>query len=376
MMENYATIKNSYSKEDWLDKNMDVVDLRSDTVTRPTTEMMEAISKAELGDDVWGDDPTVIQLQETAALLLGKEAALFLPSGTMGNLIAALIHCNRGDELILGDKSHTFRWEAGGVSAVGGIHPYLLANRSDGTISLDDIEVAIRTENVHFPRTRAIFLENTHNNCGGIAIPTSYFSEVRKIADRHGLVIHLDGARLFNAAAALNEPVLAFTQFADSVMVCLSKGLCAPVGSLLAGDMEFINKARRARKLLGGGMRQVGILAAAGIIALEKMTTRLNEDHENARRLADGLKNIPEIEVPGMPIDSQACLTNMVFFKLSEHCYLTSQTLIERLDHDYKIKIGQVSGRQMRLVVHYWVDSRAVDRVLTAFYELFNQAGT
>ena len=180
---------------------MNEIDLRSDTVTHPTPEMMAAISQAELGDDVWGDDPTVIRLQELAAQKLAKPAALFVPSGTMGNLIVALTHCNRGEELILGDKSHTFRWEAGGIAVVGGIHPYTLPNRADGTIALSDIESAIRPENVHFPRSRAIFLENTHNNCGGVAIPSAYFAEVRQLADRHELKFHLDGARLFNAAA-------------------------------------------------------------------------------------------------------------------------------------------------------------------------------
>jgi threonine aldolase len=349
---------------------MSVIDLRSDTVTRPTPEMMQAIAEAELGDDVWGDDPTVICLQELAAQRLGTEAALFVPSGTMGNLIAALAHCNRGDELILGDKSHTFRWEAGGVAVVGGIHPYLLPNRSDGTIALDDIEAAIRTENVHFPRSRAIFLENTHNNCGGVAIPVDYFAEVRKIADRHGLMLHLDGARLFNAVAALDQPVQEFTQYADSVMVCLSKGLCAPVGSLLAGKKDFIYQARKARKLLGGGMRQVGLLAAAGIVALEKMASRLKDDHARARTLAQGLQQIPGLEVPGMEIDPQATLTNMVFFKLGDQIPMSPQELIERLDRDYQIKIGQVAGRQMRLVTHYWIDDLAIERALSAFSEL------
>jgi threonine aldolase len=351
---------------------MTIIDLRSDTVTRPTPEMMEAIAKAELGDDVWGDDPTVIRLQEIAADRLGKEEAIFVPSGTMGNLIAALAHCDRGDELIMGDKSHTFRWEVGGVAAVGGIQPYTLPNNPDGTIALDAIESAIRPDNVHFPRSRAIFLENTHNNCGGVAIPVRYFADVRKLADRTGLMVHLDGARLFNACAALDTPVRDFTQYADSVSVCLSKGLCAPAGSVLAGKKEFIHKAHKARKMLGGGMRQVGILAAAGIVALEKMTGRLNEDHENARKLSTGLKRIGGVEVPGMAMDPHACLTNMVFFKLSDQVPMTPLELIDRLDREYQIKIGLVAGRQLRMVVHYWVDALSIDRVLEAFGEIFS----
>ncbi len=352
---------------------MHTIDLRSDTVTQPTPEMMEAIANAKLGDDVWGDDPTAIRLQELAAEILGKEDALFVPSGTMGNLIAALVHCNRGDELILGDKSHTFRWEAGGIAAVGGIHPYLLPNRPDGTIKLEDIQSAIRPDNVHFPRSQAIFLENTHNNCGGVAIPADYFAEVHNIAVRSGLALHLDGARLFHAVTALKTPVQEFTRYADSVTVCLSKGLCAPAGSVLAGSKEFIKQARRARKLLGGGMRQVGILAAAGIVALEKMTGRLQEDHEHAARLARGLTDIPGLEVPGMVMDPQSVLTNMVFFRLADGIPLTPQKLIERLDLDYGIKIGHVSGRQLRMVTHYWVTADDIERVLQAFHTIMGE---
>jgi threonine aldolase len=350
---------------------MEYIDLRSDTVTHPTPAMMAAIASARLGDDVWGDDPTVNRLQEIAAEKLGKEASLFMPSGTMANLTAALAHCNRGDELILGDKSHTFRWEAGGIAVVGGIHPFQLRNLPDGTIALEDLEAAVRKDNVHFPRSRAIFLENTHNNCGGVAIPTEYFAAVRQLADRHGLVLHLDGARLFNAAVALNCPVHKFTQYADSVSVCLSKALCAPVGSILAGSKEFIYHARRARKMLGGGMRQAGILAAAAIVALEQMVERLQEDHENANQLAAGLGKIPGLQVPGMEIDPKVKLTNMVFFKLMDEVPMDPETLIESLEQKHRIKIGQVAGRQFRMVTHYWITAEDVGRTLEAFQKIF-----
>jgi threonine aldolase len=351
---------------------MEIIDYRSDTVTRPTAVMMDAIAHAELGDDVWGDDPTVNRLQEIAAEKLGKEASLFVPSGTMGNLAAALAHCNRGDELILGDKSHTFRWEAGNVAAVGGIHPCQLRNQPDGTLALDAIEAAVRGDNVHFPRSRAIFLENTHNNCGGIAIPAEYFASVRKVADQHGLVVHLDGARLFNAAVALDCPVKEFTKNTDSVTICLSKGLCAPVGSVLAGTKEFIYHARRARKMLGGGMRQAGILAAAGIVALEQMVDRLKEDHANAENLSHGLSTIPGLEVPGMEIDPDVRLTNMVFFKLGDRVQMSPQALVDTLDHQFQIKIGFVSGRLFRMVTHYWISSDNIERTLVAFRLISN----
>jgi threonine aldolase len=349
-----------------------MIDLRSDTVTRPTLAMMEAIAQAELGDDVWEDDPTVNQLQELAAARLGMETSLFVPSGTMGNLIAALVHCNRGEELIVGDKSHIFCWEGGNVSVVGGIHPYVLKNQLDGTLALDEIESAVRVEDVHLPRTSAIALENTHNNCGGVAIPPDYFANVRQIADRHELAIHLDGARLFNAAVALNVPVHAFTQHVDSVMICLSKGLCAPVGSMLAGSSEFIYKARKIRKMLGGGMRQVGILAAAGIVALEQMVDRLAEDHANAKRLAEGLKEIPGIHCPGMPISPGVVTTNMVYFKLDDEIPVTPKSLVKQMDETYLIKIEPGSYRDFRLVTHHWVTTEDVETTLAAFQSILN----
>ncbi len=341
---------------------MNAIDLRSDTVTWPTLAMRQAMANAEVGDDVWRDDPTVIKLEEMSAERVGMEAALFMPSGTMGNLAAALAHCDRGDELILGDKSHSFRWEAGGISVVGGIHPHLLPNLPDGTLDLEEIKGAIREDDPHFPRSRTIYLENTHNNCGGIAIPPSYFAEVRKIADQNSLLFHLDGARIFNASIALDCPVTEITQYADSVMFCLSKGLCAPVGSMLCGSSDFIYRARRARKMLGGGMRQVGILAAAGIIALEDMVDRLVEDHQTARKLAEGLAEIPSIEV-----DLETVQTNIIFFNLDKQASVEPIELVERLDKEFNVKIGLVSGHEFRVVTHCWITPQDVDTTLQGF---------
>ncbi len=324
--------------------------------------MRQAMANAAVGDDVWGDDPTVQRLQETAADRVGKEAALFVPSGTMANLAAALVHCGRGDELILGDKSHTFRYEAGNIAALGGIHPHTLPNQPDGTLNLSDVTAAVRPDNDHFPRSRAMFLENTHNICGGAAIPASYFAAARKIANQHGLAVHLDGARLFNAAVALDCPPTEITQHVDSVSFCLSKGLCAPVGSLLCGPADLIQEAKRARKALGGGMRQAGVLAAAGIVALEQMVDRLAEDHATAKQLAQGLAQIPGIE-----IDLAQVQTNMVFFQLSESAALQPATLLEKLERDFNVKVGSRGGRQFRAVTHYWTTPQKVDAALRAF---------
>ena len=342
---------------------MDSIDLRSDTVSWPTPAMREAMAHAQVGDDVWGDDPTVKRLQEMAAERTGKQAALFVPSGTMANLVSALAHCGRGDELILGDQSHTFRYEAGGISAVGSIHPHTLRNHPDGTIALEDVEAAIRPAgNPHFPRTAAIFVENTHNICGGAAIPPSYFRALRHLADRHGIAIHLDGARIFNAAIALGCSVTDITQHVDTVSFCLSKGLCAPVGSLVCGPANLIDRANRMRKVLGGGMRQAGIIAAAGIVALDQMADRLADDHRNARRLAEGLAQIRGIE-----IDPASVQTNLVFFGLSADIPIDPQRLIQRLDMEHNVKIGSRGGRRFRVVTHYWITPERVELAIHAF---------
>lgn len=343
---------------------MEFIDLRSDTVTKPTPEMREAIAKAEVGDDVYGDDPTVNRLQELAAAITGKEAALFVASGTMGNLAAVLAHCQRGDEVILGRKNHTFLYEAGGISALGGVHSCQLDNQPDGSLPIADVEAAIRPDDPHDPITRLVCLENTHNRCGGTVQSVEYTKEISDFAHQRGLKVHLDGARLFNAVAALGVSAKDLTGPVDSVTFCLSKGLCAPVGSVLCGDREFIRKAHRLRKMLGGGMRQAGILAAAGIVALEKMTKRLGEDHVRARNLAEGLS-----ENPGVVLDTGSPVTNMIFFDLAPNIKLSADEVAEKLK-GFGILAGPTAERRFRLVLHYWIDDKAVERTVSAFSEI------
>lgn len=340
---------------------MDYIDLRSDTVTQPTPEMREAMAKAEVGDDVYGDDPTVNRLQDMAAEMMGKEAGLFVPSGTMGNLAGILAHCQRGDEVILGRKNHTFLYEAGGISVLGGVHSCQLDNQPDGSLLLSSIEAAIRPDDPHDPITRLICLENTHNRCGGTVQTSEYTRQVADFAHARGLKVHLDGARLFNAAAALGVSAKELAGPADSVTFCLSKGLCAPVGSVLCGSREFIRKAHRLRKMLGGGMRQAGILAAAGIVALEKMTKRLGEDHARAQHLAEGLsKN------RGIILDAGTPATNMVFFDLATSVEISAPEVAEKLKV-YQILVNATGERRFRLVSHYWIDDLAVEKTVSAF---------
>jgi threonine aldolase len=338
---------------------MELIDLRSDTVTKPTPEMRLAMQKAEVGDDVYGEDPTVRRLQELAAEKTGKEAALFVPSGTMGNLAAILAWCGRGDEVILGNKAHTFLFEAGGISALGSVHSCQLINQPDGSLGLDDIEAAIRPDDPHDPITRLICLENTHNRCGGTFQTPAYTRQVGDFAHARGLVVHLDGARIFNAAVAQGVEVSELTGPVDSVTFCLSKGLCAPVGSVLCGSKEFIKQAHRVRKMLGGGMRQAGILAAAGLIALEKMSLRLGEDHARAKKLADGLK-----QVPGLVVKAPA--TNMIFLSVDESIPVSTQEMAVLLK-EHGVLAGVTGHRQFRLVLHYWIDDEAVEKTIAAF---------
>ena len=340
---------------------MQMIDLRSDTVSWPTPAMREAMANAPVGDDVFGDDPTVIQLEAEGAAMMGKEAGLFVASGTMGNLTAALTHCSRGDEMIVGRSNHMVVSEAGSAAAYGGIQPYMLDVASDGTMNLDAIRASVRKLNDHYPTTRLICLENTHGNTSGAPITAEYTAQVGEIAREHGLKLHIDGARIFNAAAALNTPVKALAQPADSVMFCLSKGLCAPVGSLLVGSEDFIRRARRIRKSLGGGMRQVGILAAAGLISLHEMTTRLGEDHANARLLAEGLAAIPYVK-----IDLASVKTNMVFFTLTGDSPLNAPQITERLKSDYNILTYPMGERLFRMVTHYYITRESVEQTLDA----------
>jgi threonine aldolase len=339
---------------------MRVVDMRSDTVTRPTPSMRRAMAEAEVGDDVFGEDPTVNRLEELAAERLGKPAAIFVPSGTMANLVSLLAHCGRGSEVILGDQSHTYFYEQGGMAVLGGIHPRPLPNEPDGTIDPHAIEAAIRPDNVHFPRTRLISLENTHNRCYGSPLSLTYLGAVREIADRYGLKMHLDGARLFNAVVVQGLEAREIAAKADSVSFCFSKALAAPVGSVVCGGRDFIAEARRARKLLGGGMRQAGVLAAACIVALEEMVERLADDHANARRLAEGLA-----EVTGLTTEPQRVTTNMVYVEIGRKD-MTSELLVERLKAK-GVLVLPTSPRRVRAVTHYHVASDDIEQALEAF---------
>jgi threonine aldolase len=319
--------------------------------------MRAAMAAAEVGDDVFGEDPTVNRLEAMFATRVGHDAAVFVPSGTMANLASLLAHCGRGDEVIVGDQSHTYLMEAGGAAVVGGIHPRPLPNQPNGTIDLDAIQEAIRPDNPHYPVTRLICLENTHNRCGGAVLTPEYISKVRALADGHGLFVHLDGARLYNAATALALPIADLARPVHSVSLCLSKGLAAPAGSLIAGSGAFVTTARRARKLLGGGMRQAGVLAAAGIVALETMTERLVEDHAHARALAEGLSGLP-----GVRLDPGTVRTNIVVFEL-DHPRLTPAAFAAELA-DRGVLILPAGGRRLRAVTHYEVSAEAVDRAL------------
>lgn len=343
-----------------------VIDLRSDTVTHPTPAMRQAMAQAEVGDDVYGEDPTVNRLEEMAAERMGKEAGLFVASGTMGNLIAVLVHCQRGEEAIMGHLGHTFLFEAGGVSALGGVFVNTLPNQPDGSIALGDLEKAIRGADIHQPISRLIILENTHNRCGGTVLNAGYTRRVGELARQNGLRLHLDGARVFNAAAALQVPVSQLTEPADSVTFCLSKGLCAPVGSVLCGSKEFIKKARRVRKMLGGGMRQAGVLAAAGIVALEQMTERLVEDHQRARRLAEGLFQIPALQPTFGLLE-----TNMVFVSLKDEAAKSAGQVAEEL-FQRGIRVGITGPKTFRLVLHYWIGDEDVEKTIMAFRDVLS----
>lgn len=343
---------------------MNIVDLRSDTVTQPTPAMREAMAAAEVGDDVMGEDPTVNRLQQMAAERMGKEAGLFVASGTMGNLIAVLTHCGRGDEAIMGTLAHTFLFEAGGISALGGVFPHTVPNQADGTLALEDIQNAFRANDVHQPVSRLLVLENTQNRCGGAPLSAEYTRQAADLIHGRGLKLHIDGARIFNAAAASGTPASVLAGPADSITFCLSKGLCAPVGSVLCGSQDFIAAARRIRKQLGGGMRQAGILAAAGIVALEQMTERLSEDHRRAKQLAEGLSGLS-----GLSLDQRLPPSNMVFATLVPEVPFSAAEVATRLRAD-GIKVGVVGDRRFRMVTHYWIDDDGVTRTVEAFRKM------
>lgn len=338
---------------------MNIIDLRSDTVTHPTQEMRKAMFEAEVGDDVYGEDPTVNRLESIAADRMGKEDALFTTSGTQSNLIAVLTHTVHGDEIILGNSSHIFINEVGGAAALGGVVMHAIQNDRSGRLDLNEIEGTIRRENIHYPKTTLLCIENTHNQCGGTVLDQVYTNKVCELSHAHGIHVHLDGARIFNAATALNVSTRSLTENVDSVSFCLSKGLSAPVGSMLCGSKEFITKARKIRKMLGGGMRQAGIIAAAGIVALETMVERLKEDHINANRLSKGLERIK-----GINSDSDNLPTNIVMFSLETG--LSPSRFMDRLKEE-GIRIGSRGGNLFRAVTHREISSSDIDEVLTRF---------
>lgn len=336
------------------------IDLRSDTVTQPTASMRAAMAEAEVGDDVYREDPTVNRLEEIAAERMGKEAGLLVSSGTMGNLIGVLTSCQRGDEAIMGNLAHTALFEAGGISALGSVYAHTLVNRPDGTLDLDEVRAAIRGTDIHQPISRLLILENTHNRCGGTVLSPDYLQAAGDLMHEKGLAFHIDGARIFNAAAVCGVPASRLAAPADTITFCLSKGLCAPVGSVLCGSRAAIEKARRLRKMLGGGMRQAGILAAAGIVALTEMTERLAEDHARAKRLAVRLAEFAELELTyGLPA------SNLLFVQLKDDYPQDAAAVAGRLA-EKGVRIGVTSPRGFRLALHYWIDDAAVETTLAA----------
>lgn len=344
---------------------METIDLRSDTVTHPTPEMREAMARAEVGDDQSGEDPTVNRLEEMAAEAVGKEAAMYVPSGVMGNLAAMLTHCRRGDEVIMGDQSHIYWYESGGGSALGGLPYRIIPNGRFGELNPVDVSNAIRPERNGFASAGLVCLENTHNRCGGTALSPYQIEAVTAAAHEKGVPVHVDGARIFNAAVYLGVSAPELTRHVDTVQFCLSKGLSAPVGSLLTGSADFIHEARKTRKLLGGAMRQAGVIAAAGIVALQTMVDRLAEDHENARKLATAIS-----ELPGINLDMDTVQTDIVVFELTDKKW--QPDVFVRALAGEGLRISSFGGRKLRMIAHYGIEpeqyTRAADifaRVLT-----------
>lgn len=338
------------------------IDLRSDTVTKPSPAMRRAMADAPVGDDVYGEDPSVNRLEALAADVLGKEAAMYVPSGTMGNLSCILTHCGRGAEYIVGDSNHTYLYEAGGSAVLGGVHPRVIPNREDGTLEPEAIVAAVNLDDEHFARTRLISLENTHNRKGGRVLPLDYTRTVREIADEHGLALHCDGARLWNAAIALGASPATLAESFDSLSVCLSKGLAAPVGSLVVGSRAFVAEARRVRKVLGGGMRQAGIIAAAGIVALTEMIERLADDHENAQRFADGITAL------GYRV-THPVETNLVIFEAPDGSAPEEHVASWR---ERGLLINAIGGDRFRAVTHYGIEPAHVARAVAIMDEELN----
>lgn len=342
-----------------------MIDLRSDTVTRPTPEMREAMANAIVGDDQYGEDPTVHELEALAAKMLGKEDALYVASGTMGNLVALLTHCGRGDEVIMGDECHIFWYESGGAAALGGMPFNLLPNTRMGELDLDRVRASVRATRPGYPRTGAICVENTQNRCGGTVLSLDYLAELHEIGQERGVPVHMDGARIFNAAAAIDVPAEEIARHAETVQFCLSKGLAAPVGSMVVGSAEFIARARASRKILGGAMRQAGVIAAAGVVALRSMVDRLAEDHARANRLAEGLETIS-----GVSVDLETVQTNIVIFQTTPS--------IEQADFVAQMKergvlVSNYGTRGVRMVTHYEIDDAAIDTAVTAAADVMSR---
>jgi threonine aldolase len=344
---------------------MDKIDFRSDTVSWPTPAMRAAMAAAPVGDDVYGEDPTVNELEALAAQKTGKEAGLFVASGTMGNLTAVLAHAGRGDEAILGADCHIFSWEAGSMAALGGVVPRPLPTDRFGRMEADAVAEAVREDDPHVPRSRLVLVENSYGARHGYPLSPAYFADIETVARRHGLAVHMDGARLFNAAVAQNLDASEIARHVDSVTFCLSKGLCAPVGSVLCGSSDFIYQARRIRKALGGGMRQAGILAAAGIVALNEMVERLGDDHAHARMLAEGLSRLP-----GLCVETDMVCTNMVFFDLADDVPLTAADVAVQLRELAGVWVGENGSRGFRAVTHYWIGPAEVQLFLDAMKDI------
>jgi threonine aldolase len=353
------------------------IDLRSDTVTLPSPAMRQAMATAEVGDDVFGEDPTVNRLEELSARMMGMEAALFVTSGTMGNLGSLLAHCQRGQDVILGDESHIYNYENGSASALGGLVLHPVRTNPDGTLPLDTLEAAIHLpahhyHYYHWAPPGVICLENTHNRCGGAILSPEYFAEVAAIARRHGLPIHLDGARLFNAVVATGRPATDWTKHVSSVQLCLSKGLSAPVGSMICGSAAFVDRARRMRKILGGGMRQAGVIAAPGIVALTGMVDRLADDHRNARILAEGIAKLP-----GVALDLSTVQTNIVVFRLPGGA-AEAEALSAVLARE-GVLVSDFGAGRLRLVTHYGISDadcrKAVEVIGRAWSQTHAPAG-
>ena len=339
---------------------MNTVDFRSDTVTRPTDAMRKAMAEAEVGDDVMGEDPSINRLEQMAAELLGKEAALFTASGTMSNLIAILTHTSRGDEIIMGSEAHIFWHEVAAAATFASVQPRLVPNDDHGRLDPEEVAAAIRPkDNFHFPTTSLVCLENTHNRCNGGVLTPDDIAGVADAAHANGLPVHLDGARIFNAAVSLEMPAHELVKDVDDVCFCLSKGLSAPVGSVLCGSREFVDRARKWRKMVGGGMRQAGVLAAAGIVALETMVDRLAEDHANARRLAQGLS-----QIPGIIVDPERFQTNIVFVEVDPALGPVPE-LTAGLSHE-GVKVSYSGGSRFRMVTHRETSSQDVDTAIDA----------